>query len=163
MKLGGGLSYGLDKLLGIVLLIHMDSFAAALQVAVDFVSPESVPEVIKMRHRLRQADLATGQPLLVSPHDRDKTEKLQSGLILVRAAERALAVLEGRWEKKGSQGGGGQGRGGGGGKKPQQQQRRRVKKQEEEGGEAEGKGGGAGEGKKRRRGGGASGTEVRSN
>jgi hypothetical protein len=102
---------------------------------------------------------------MVDPNEREKTEKLQSALILVRAAERALAVVEGRWEGRKV----GQGRLGGGkkgGRKAQQhqQQRRGNKKQQEVGGEVKGGGEGGGErgvgGKKRRQGNGGPGTEC---
>lgn len=64
-----------------------------MQVAVDFVSPESMSEAFNNRDRLRVAELALEQELGLSPGDRDYQEKLQSQLMLLRGALRAAELL----------------------------------------------------------------------
>jgi hypothetical protein len=65
----------------------------AVQIAADFVSPESMAEALAHKARLRGADLSTPQPLDEPPGDRACQEKLQSQLILLRAALRASRTL----------------------------------------------------------------------
>lgn len=69
------------------------------QVAADFVSPESLGEVLAQKARLRQADLAVAQPLSEGPGDRQCQEKLQSQLMLMRGVLRAARTLQGSTEE----------------------------------------------------------------
>lgn len=65
-----------------------------LQVAVDFVTPESMGQALAMKARLRAADLVMPQPLDEGPHDRQCQEKLQSQLILLRGVMRAAQAMQ---------------------------------------------------------------------
>lgn len=62
------------------------------QVAVDFVSPESLGEALKLAQRLRTSDIQHGDHRL-DPSTRDTQEKLNSRLMLVRGCLRAYEVL----------------------------------------------------------------------
>lgn len=82
--------------------LHCVSFSAmlccaalrCLQVAVDFVTPESMGQALAMKARLRAADLVMPQPLDEGPHDRQCQEKLQSQLILLRGVMRAAQAMQ---------------------------------------------------------------------
>lgn len=65
-----------------------------LQIAVDFVSPESMLEALGNREQLRTADLAIEQELELNPEDRIFQEKLQSQLMLVRGVLRAAELVD---------------------------------------------------------------------
>ncbi len=63
------------------------------QVAVDFVSPESMGECLAMKERLRGCRRPADAHL--PPEERDCSEKLQSELMLMSAAAHAHDVLSG--------------------------------------------------------------------
>lgn len=65
------------------------------QLAVDFVSPESIHQALALKSRLRHADLTVPQPLGAPPQERQCQEKLQSLLILLRGTLRAARALKG--------------------------------------------------------------------
>lgn len=61
--------------------------------AVDFVSPESLPAALAHRQSLRDSDMALPQALGLPPEEREFQEKLQSQLMLLRGVLRAADVL----------------------------------------------------------------------
>eukprot|EP00775_Hariotina_reticulata_P001304 gene1304-1646_t len=69
------------------------NLTSCCKVAVDFVSPEAVAICMATRERLRQLDLTCGEPLQAPPQDRDHAEKLQSELIMMRAALTAAGLM----------------------------------------------------------------------
>lgn len=72
--------------------LHVTQFHVCcllLQIAVDFVSPESMAAALDNREQLRTADLSLEQQLGLGPEDRRYQEKLQSQLMLLRGVLRA--------------------------------------------------------------------------
>lgn len=68
------------------------NLVSCTKVAADFVSPEGLGVCLQQKQQLRAADLAFGLPLREPAPTREHAEKLQSSLILVRAALAAAAA-----------------------------------------------------------------------